>query len=84
MLPTKQLRSTMGGAETLRAGPSNLNKFAWIGVGKDDRTVTDGPRKLSETLKAHNIRHEFHESEGGHTWINWRLYLRDFTQLLFR
>ena len=24
------------------------------------------------------------ESEGGHTWINWRLYLRDFTQLLFR
>ena len=21
---------------------------------------------------------------GGHTWINWRLYLRDFTQVLFR
>ena len=117
---------SMGGAETLRAAPSNLDKFAWIGVfsmglqegvnagvnsdflernaaffadpektnkqlklfwigvGKDDRTVTDGPKKLSETLKAHNIRHEFHESEGGHTWINWRVYLRDFTQLLFR
>ena len=37
-----------------------------------------------DTLKAHNIRHEYHETEGGHTWINWRLYLRDFTQLLFR
>src|SRR5580658_813732 len=117
---------SMGGAETLRAAPSNLDKFAWngvfsmglqegmkagvnadfvlrnpaffadpektnqqirlfwIGVGKDDRTVTDGPKRLSETLTAHHIRHEFHETEGGHTWINWRLYLRDFSQLLFR
>jgi enterochelin esterase-like enzyme len=117
---------SMGGAETLRAAPSNLDKFAWIGVfsmglqegvnagvnsdfvqrnaaffadpaktnrqlklfwigvGKDDRTVTDGPKRLSDTLEAHSIRHEFHETEGGHTWINWRLYLRDFTQLLFR
>jgi enterochelin esterase-like enzyme len=117
---------SMGGAETLRAAPSNLDKFAWIGVfsmglqegsnagvnsdfvqrnaaffadaektnkqlklfwiaaGNDDRTVTDGPRRLSETLKAHNIRHEYHETVGGHTWINWRLYLRDFSQLLFR
>lgn len=117
---------SMGGAETLRAAPSNLDTFAyigvfsmglqlgsnsgvqsdfvernaaffadpektnrmvklfWIGVGKDDRTVTDGPKRLSDTLKQHNIRHEFHETEGGHTWINWRLYLRDFSQLLFR
>jgi enterochelin esterase family protein len=117
---------SMGGAETLRAAPSNLDKFAWIGVfsmglqegpnsgvnsdfvernaaffgdpektnkqvklfwigvGKNDRTVGDGPKRLSETLTAHHIRHEYHESEGGHTWINWRLYMRDFTQLLFR
>lgn len=130
VLATRENRAiaglSMGGAETLRAAPANLDKFAWIGVfsmglqegvnagvnsdfvqrnagffadpektnkqvklfwigvGKDDRTVNDGPKKLSETLDAHNIRHEFHESEGGHTWINWRLYLRDFTPLLFR
>ncbi len=130
VLATRENRAiaglSMGGAETLRAAPSNLDKFAWIGVfsmglqqgvnagvnsdfvarnaaffadpektnnqvklfwiacGKDDRTVGDGPRRLSDTLKAHNIRHEYHESDGGHTWINWRLYLRDFTQLLFR
>lgn len=117
---------SMGGAETLRAAPSHLDKFAWIGVfsmglqegadagvnsefvehnadffadpektnqqvklfwvaaGKDDRVVGDGPKRLSDTLKAHNIRHEYHESDGGHTWINWRLYLRDFAQRLFR
>jgi enterochelin esterase-like enzyme len=117
---------SMGGAETLRAAPQNLDKFAWIGVfsmglqegvnagvnsdfvernatffadpektnkqvklfwigaGKDDRTVGDGPKRLSDTLKAHNIRHEYHETDGGHTWINWRHYLSDFTPLLFR
>ncbi|MCX6631018.1 MAG: hypothetical protein NTW28_25680 [Candidatus Solibacter sp.] len=24
-----------------------------------------------------------HETEGGHTWTNWRHYLSDFDQLLF-
>ena len=130
VLATRESRAiaglSMGGAETLRAAPSNLDKFAWIGVfsmglqqgvnagvnsdfvernaaffadpdktnklvklfwigvGKDDRTVTDGPKRLSETLTAHNIHHEFHETEGGHDWINWRLYLRDFSQSIFR
>jgi enterochelin esterase-like enzyme len=130
VLATRENRAiaglSMGGAETLRAAPPNLDKFAWIGVfsmglqegvnagvnsdfvernvaffadpektnkqvklfwigaAQDDRTVGDGPKRLSETLKVHNIRHEYHETEGGHTWINWRLYLRNFTQLLFR
>jgi enterochelin esterase family protein len=117
---------SMGGAETLRVAPSNLAKFAYIGVfsmglqvgaeagvhpdfeernaaffanpdrtnellklfyiaaGEDDRTVTDGPRRLSATLTRHGIRHTLNETTGGHTWINWRLYLRDFLQLLFR
>jgi enterochelin esterase-like enzyme len=117
---------SMGGGETLRAAPSNLDKFAyigvfsmglqegsnagvnsdfelrnasffanaaetnkrlklfWIGCGKNDMTVTDGPRKLSDLLKRKGINHEFHETEGGHTWINWRLYLRDFVPLLFK
>jgi len=117
---------SMGGAETLRAAPSNVDRFAYIGVfsmglqeggnagvnadfvernaaffadpektnrrvklfwiasGRDDRTVTDGPKRLAETLKSHGIRHEYHETEGGHTWINWRQYLRDFSQRLFR
>lgn len=117
---------SMGGAETLRVAPSNLDKFAYVGVfsmglqvgaeagvntdfeernagffadpgrtnellklfyiaaGDDDRVVTDGPRRLSATLKRHGIRHTFNETSGGHTWINWRLYLHDFLQLLFR
>ena len=117
---------SMGGAETLRVAPSNLDKFAyigvfsmglqvgpeagvntdfekrnaaffadpdrtnkllrlfWIGAGENDQTVTDGPRRLSATLAQHGIEHTFNETTGGHTWINWRLYLRDFAQLLFQ
>ncbi len=32
----------------------------------------------------HGIRHIYNESEGGHTWINWRRYLNDFLPRLFR
>ncbi|MDD4655653.1 MAG: esterase, partial [Bacteroidales bacterium] len=26
----------------------------------------------------------YRESEGGHTWTNWRLYLTEFVPLLFK
>jgi enterochelin esterase family protein len=117
---------SMGGAETLRVAPSNLDKFAamgvfsmglqvgphagmksdfeernagffanpdrtnellkllWIAAGVDDAIIGDGARRLAATLQRRGIRHEFHESAGGHTWINWRQYLHEFLQLLFR
>jgi enterochelin esterase-like enzyme len=63
---------------------SALLKMLWIAAGEDDRTITDGARRLSATLTRRGIRHGFHETAGGHTWINWRHYLHDFSQLLFR
>ncbi len=117
---------SMGGARTLRVGPSRLDLFSyigvfsmglqkgptqgvpsdfeernakflknpqetnklvklfWIGSGKIDRTVFDGPKLLSETLNRYGIKHEYHETEGGHTWINWRRYLNEFAPRLFR
>ena len=69
------------------ANPDRTNervKLFYIAAGDNDRIVTDGPRKLAETLKRHGIHHEFHETEGGHTWINWRQYLHDFLPLLFQ
>jgi enterochelin esterase-like enzyme len=62
---------------------NKLLKLFWIGVGSNDRTVFNGPKLLSETLTLHGIKHEYHETEGGHTWINWRHYLNDYAQLLF-
>lgn len=114
---------SMGGGETLRIAPQNIETFAyvgvfsmgwhdhinpdfetrnekkffanpeqtnktvklfWIGCGKHDALIGDGDRRLSELLNRRGIKHVFHETEGAHTWIEWRAYLREFAQLLFR
>jgi enterochelin esterase family protein len=69
------------------ADPDKTNRMMtlyWIGSGKGDTPVGDSPRLLDQTLTARGIRHEYHETEGGHNYGNWRPYLRDFAQLLFR
>jgi enterochelin esterase family protein len=57
-------------------------KLFSIAVGDKDFALA-GSRALSESLKKHNIRHDLHISGGGHTWINWRKYLRDLAPRLF-
>lgn len=59
-------------------------KVFWISVGKNDEAIQDGAKMLSDVLNKRGIRHEFHETAGGHTWINWRHNLVEFSQLLFR
>jgi enterochelin esterase family protein len=69
------------------ADPEKTNrqlKLFWIGGGKEDTVVGNSPQLLDQTLTAHRIRHEYHETQGGHSYANWRPYLRDFAQLLFR
>jgi len=63
---------------------NELLKLFWIACGDRDHLIADGARKLSRLLVRRGIRHVFHEPEGGHTWINWRRYLYEFAQLLFR
>ncbi len=69
------------------ASPEKTNKsvkLLWIGAGSNDTLAGPGTKHLAEILDAHGIKHEYRESEGGHTWINWRHYLNDYAQLLFR
>ena len=41
-------------------------------------------KNLALLLDSHHIKNQYHESEGAHTWINWRHYLNEYAQLLFR
>jgi enterochelin esterase-like enzyme len=127
VIPTQPNRAvaglSMGGGETLRFAPQNIDIFAhigvfsmgwhdhinpdfetrnekkffanpeqtnklvklfWIGCGKHDNLIGDGDRRLSELLTRRGIKHVFHETEGAHTWIEWRAYLREYAQVLFR
>lgn len=57
-------------------------KLYWIGVGKEDFLFQENMRYL-ELLDEYNYHYTLHQSEGGHTWRNWREYLSEFAPLLF-
>jgi enterochelin esterase-like enzyme len=63
---------------------NKMVKLLWVAAGSNDTLAGPGTKHLAEILDSKGIRHEYHESEGGHTWINWRHYLNDYAQLLFR
>jgi enterochelin esterase-like enzyme len=72
--------------EKLTADPKSYNeqlRLLWIGIGKDDRGVAAN-RLLTEQLKQLGIKHEYHETEGAHSWMVWRGYLAEFLPRLFR
>ena len=57
-------------------------KLFWVSIGKDD-FVMDANKKTLALLDKHNIKYQYKESSGGHTWINWRQYLNEYVPLLF-
>ncbi|MGO4883398.1 MAG: esterase [Bryobacteraceae bacterium] len=58
-------------------------KLLWFATGSEDRLIPISKATV-EMLKKHGFAPEFHESPGGHTWINWRNYLNEFAPQLFR
>ncbi|GAB3509366.1 esterase family protein [Spirosoma knui] len=71
---------------TAFANPTQTNqrlKLFWIGVGKEDMlypVINDYLKVLDEK----KIKHETLISDGGHTWMNCKLYLSTIAQKLFR
>jgi enterochelin esterase family protein len=57
-------------------------RLLWIGCGKEDFLVQTSNATVA-LLKSHQFDVVSRESEGGHTWINWRDYLHEFAPLLF-
>jgi enterochelin esterase-like enzyme len=57
-------------------------KLVYYAVGRQDFLYTSiAPTRAM--LDRQHIAHVYHESGGGHTWINWRQYLADFAPRLF-
>jgi enterochelin esterase-like enzyme len=70
-------------AGTLKVQMKNGYKLYWIGIGKADflyKNVSEYRAKLD----AMGMKYTYRESEGGHTWTNWRVYLSEFVPLLFK
>lgn len=58
-------------------------KLFWIGIGKTD-FLWERNEDLLKLLREKGVDHTFRASEGGHTWKNWRHYLHEFSQLIFK
>lgn len=58
-------------------------KLYWIGIGKTD-FLYDANVKYRKMLDEKGYPYEYHESEGGHIWRNWRDYLVIFAPRLFK
>ena len=71
-------------ADFLKRTPvSDTLRLLSLSAGKTDFALP-GAQALSELFRKYRIDHEFQLSEGGHTWLNWRVYLRDLLPRLFR
>lgn len=60
----------------------NLRLF-WIGVGKEDGLYGVN-QEFMQVLDQKKIKYESLISEGGHTWMNCKLYLSNIAQKLFK
>lgn len=68
---------------TLKTQMENGYKLYWIGIGKTD-FLYDNVVNYKEKLEAMGMPFSYHESEGGHIWKNWRVYLSIFVPQLFK
>lgn len=62
---------------------STAPKLYYIAVGRDDfvKKLNDDWRKK---LDAKGYKYYYNETDGGHTWENWRKYLVDFLPRIFK
>ncbi|HPR61112.1 MAG TPA: alpha/beta hydrolase-fold protein [Prolixibacteraceae bacterium] len=69
--------------ETLSAQMNNGVQLYWIGIGKTDflyQANVDYRKKLDSM----DFKYTYIETEGGHTWDNWRKYLSEFATQIFQ
>ena len=55
----------------------------WIGIGKTDFLI-QANNDFRAKLDAAGYPYQYMETDGGHIWRNWRIYLSEFVPLLFK
>ncbi|RMG75405.1 MAG: esterase [Bacteroidetes bacterium] len=68
--------------ETLKAQMDNGYALYWIAIGKSD-FLYPANVAFRKKLDEMGMPYTYRESEGGHIWRNWRIYLSEFVPMLF-
>jgi enterochelin esterase family protein len=58
-------------------------KLYWIGIGNTD-FLYKANEEYRQKLDEKGYKYTYFENEEGHIWKNWRIYLTEFTQLIFK
>jgi enterochelin esterase family protein len=58
-------------------------QLVWFGCGKEDFLLSTAKATVA-MLEKHGMKVVYRETEGGHTWPNWRDYLADIAPQLFQ
>lgn len=85
ILPNEQATSKvyLNLDETLEVQKKNGLNLYWIGIGKTDFLYKNNV-EFREKLDKMGFKYAYLETEGGHTWTNWRVYLSEFSKLIFK
>jgi enterochelin esterase family protein len=69
--------------EKLKIQFSKKPKLYWIAIGKTDFLYKNN-EDYRKTLDEKGYPYVYRESEEGHIWKNWRIYLSEFVPMLFK
>ncbi|MBD5183775.1 MAG: esterase [Bacteroidales bacterium] len=61
----------------------NKPKLYWIAIGNTD-FLYENNKEYRDYLDSKGFPYEYVETSGGHIWRNWRIYLTDFAQKIFK
>lgn len=70
--------------EKLQQQKENGYKLYWMAIGNADmEMILKGNADFRQKMDDMDMKYEYLETDGGHTWDNWRKYLSIFVQRLF-
>lgn len=85
IMPNKEVSSpiyeNMGGK--LKVQFDKNPALYWIAIGKTD-FLYKANEEYSKLLDEKGYKYTYYESDEGHIWKNWRIYLTEFVPMLFR
>lgn len=83
----KSTYERLNGDETVKKQLATLfgssPKLYSIWIGNEDFLFQQNV-DYRKFLDEHGYKYEYHENDGGHIWRNWRIYLNEFAQKLFK
>lgn len=70
-------------AQQLKVQFAKKPALYWIAIGNTDFLYKNN-KDYREYLDQMGYKYEYVETDGGHIWRNWRIYLTEFSQKLFK